>query len=416
MSKEFVNKIIAEIIANGATDKVYKKARAQTDTQGMHKVTLYKSDLKSYTEVIDIEKTFNKILAEVRQAFPNSYNADQFKITVTMEKRYTTQFRKIVSEVITGDALDTSTHFAHQGETTVGVYALAKSQSLTKKETLDFVKKLDLKVTYDKRAAAVAFQNAVFNTLNSINWSWDSKESSSALKYFKTLTITGKLTHRTQNVSGSEDFDLGQLKLNVLYKEFEKEFLKASRKSTAISKLATHSASPSPIDKLESKIVHALADKIPNAKKTGLPPKYKDTKSSGKVTRKKKSKKPVIAPGLDVSMNKPEKRAPTLNLASLIPILNQRLPAAIAANMGTPALNYRTGRFASSVRVTDINITAKGHPSIGFTYMRSPYEVFEFPGGNHLATPDRDPRKLISRSIREVAVGLIDQRFFTRRT
>ena len=76
----------------------------------------------------------------------------------------------------------------------------------------------------------------------------------------------------------------------------------------------------------------------------------------------------------------------------MLGILNQQLPKVVANNMGSPRLNYVSGRFASSVNVTDITQTAKGFPSIGYSYRRNPYEVFE-------QDPDRDPRKIIDLSI-----------------
>ena len=81
--------------------------------------------------------------------------------------------------------------------------------------------------------------------------------------------------------------------------------------------------------------------------------------------------------------------------------------------MGDPRLNYRTGRFASSVRITDIATTPKGFPSIGYTYQKNPYQTFEL--GQNQGSPDYDPRKLIDASIREIAAQLAIGRFFTRR-
>ena len=99
----------------------------------------------------------------------------------------------------------------------------------------------------------------------------------------------------------------------------------------------------------------------------------------------------------------------------MIGILNSRLSDTVAKNMGSPRLNYQTGRFAGSVRVTDITITAKGHPSIGYTYQRNPYEVFESSSGSKFSSMERDPRKLIDTSIRELAAQQAIGRLFTRR-
>ena len=81
--------------------------------------------------------------------------------------------------------------------------------------------------------------------------------------------------------------------------------------------------------------------------------------------------------------------------------------------MVDPRLNNVTGQFASSVKVTDIALTAKGHPSIGYTYMKEPYQTFEI--GYKQGSVDRDPRRLIDRSIREIAAERAVGRLFTRR-
>ena len=96
--------------------------------------------------------------------------------------------------------------------------------------------------------------------------------------------------------------------------------------------------------------------------------------------------------------------------------LNAQLPDKVAQNMGSPALEYRTGRFASSVRATDIATTPRGFPSIGYTYQRDPYEVFESTSGSRFADAQRDPRVIIDKSIREIAAEMAIGRLFTRRT
>ena len=95
---------------------------------------------------------------------------------------------------------------------------------------------------------------------------------------------------------------------------------------------------------------------------------------------------------------------------------NKRLPAVVQKNMRAPALEYDTGRFAESVKVTDVTKTPKGFPSIGYTYDRDNYEQFEATSGSkQFASHDRDPRRLIDRSMREIAKELAMGRFFTRR-
>lgn len=118
------------------------------------------------------------------------------------------------------------------------------------------------------------------------------------------------------------------------------------------------------------------------------------------VKRNKKSKTKAPVPGRTKGVSSTP--------LEMLGILNQQLPKVVANNMGSPKLNYISGRFANSVNVTDITQTAKGFPSVGYTYRRNPYEVFE-------RDPDRDPRKIIDLSIREIAAQFAIGRFYTRR-
>ncbi len=109
------------------------------------------------------------------------------------------------------------------------------------------------------------------------------------------------------------------------------------------------------------------------------------------------------------------KVSPASQATYIMTELNKKLPSKVRDNMQAPALENRTGRFANSVKITDIVQTPKGYPSIGYTYQKDPYEVFEMGSKGNWATPERDPRKLIDRSIRELATEIMLGRLFTRR-
>lgn len=96
--------------------------------------------------------------------------------------------------------------------------------------------------------------------------------------------------------------------------------------------------------------------------------------------------------------------------------INKDLPETVRKNMGVPGLENRTGAFSESVRMVDAQKTAQGFTSFGYTYDRAPYGVFEMGGGAEpWATTDRDPRKVIDVSIRELAARYAIGRFYTRR-
>jgi hypothetical protein len=97
----------------------------------------------------------------------------------------------------------------------------------------------------------------------------------------------------------------------------------------------------------------------------------------------------------------------------MISVFNKELPLALQRNMNSPRLNYVTGRFADSVSVTNVISTAKGYPSFSYTYDKYPYQTFE--PGYKQGSQERDPRRLIDASMREIAAKYALGRFFTRR-
>tara|TARA_A100001011_G_scaffold328273_1_gene352867 strand:- start:257 stop:1711 length:1455 start_codon:yes stop_codon:yes gene_type:complete len=106
---------------------------------------------------------------------------------------------------------------------------------------------------------------------------------------------------------------------------------------------------------------------------------------------------------------------PKMGVKNILGVLNNQLPERVASNMGEPRLVNRTGRFAQSVRATDVSQTAQGFPSIGYTYEKGRYGVFESTSGTSRASIERDPRPLIDQSIREIVIGFGLGRIYTRR-
>jgi hypothetical protein len=102
--------------------------------------------------------------------------------------------------------------------------------------------------------------------------------------------------------------------------------------------------------------------------------------------------------------------APTVDIISLQNLINTQLQDVISANMGNGAsktiLNYRTGRFASSVNVERMSISRQGMITAYYSYMKNPYATFSA-GGKQSVPESRDPKLLISKSIREIAQELV---------
>lgn len=114
-----------------------------------------------------------------------------------------------------------------------------------------------------------------------------------------------------------------------------------------------------------------------------------------------KLKKPNIK---SISIKPLEKLVPK-SLSSLQNILNSKITAQVRQNMGNGSrkdiLNYRTGRFAESVQINNLTQGREGMITAYYTYMKYPYATFS-EGGRQQYPRSRDPKALISKSIREI--------------
>ena len=105
--------------------------------------------------------------------------------------------------------------------------------------------------------------------------------------------------------------------------------------------------------------------------------------------------------------------AGTVSLTNLKNLLDAHLQDVVSANMGDgnrrDVLNYRTGRFASSVKVEKLSQSREGMITAYYTYMKYPYATFSA-GGRQQYPASRDPKLLISKSIREIAAETVSNR------
>jgi hypothetical protein len=146
------------------------------------------------------------------------------------------------------------------------------------------------------------------------------------------------------------------------------------------------------------------------------------TKTSSKATNKIVKKR--VAPVIQGIVNKvvafkappklPVPKVPVIDqqvaaesaLTSLQTLLNSNLVETVKRNMGQGSrkdiLNLRSGRFAESVKIERLTQSRAGMITAFYNYMRNPYATFS-EGGKQELPRSRNPKLLISRSIREVA-------------
>lgn len=145
---------------------------------------------------------------------------------------------------------------------------------------------------------------------------------------------------------------------------------------------------------------------------------YKETKSSTSKTVLLLPIIPKILLSKNISKRKLTNNIRTVSgqfysLVNLQMLLNTHLQDVVSANMGDGSrgdiLNYRTGRFAASVKVERLTQSREGMISAFYNYMRNPYQTFE-PGYKMGSLKTRDPKILISKSIREIAATKVGNR------
>lgn len=162
------------------------------------------------------------------------------------------------------------------------------------------------------------------------------------------------------------------------------------------------------IDEVEFRVVSAIKGQKtnPSQAKKALPTiKLAPVQKSTQLTSSKKSTGSSSISSI--------KNAPVVNLTSLQNLINSHLQDVISANMGSgdssSILNYRTGRFASSVKVERMTQSREGMITAFYSYMQNPYATFS-DGGRQSIPKSRDPKLLIAKSIREIAATKVANR------
>jgi len=190
--------------------------------------------------------------------------------------------------------------------------------------------------------------------------------------------------------------------------------------SFSASRYANIPGSDSKLEKVRKSVLNPFAEKAaknPKIKATFKSEEIKESRAktkttlkSGKVSRGERKNLTTIdkTPTFDTKSRR--------SMFSFIAMINKKLPQTVEKNMRSPRLQNQSGRLAKSVEIKDVIQTRKGFPSFGYTYDKDPYQIFEVGKGlEPWATPDRDPRRLIEGSIREIAADMALGRFFTRR-
>ena len=155
-----------------------------------------------------------------------------------------------------------------------------------------------------------------------------------------------------------------------------------------------------------------------NKVKKALPSKI--VKGSLKLKALKKKKNAIkIAALAPAKMSEKGSEQSVRELMKVRTLINKRLPAEVRRNMGRPALINRTGTFSNSVKLETLQ-TSKNGVSGKYSYMLTGggkstnragvYETFENTGSKTWST-GYNPKALITKSIRKLAIQYTDKKF-----
>jgi len=251
----------------------------------------------------------------------------------------------------------------------------------------------------------------------------DSSLTPALKKELKNLGLEAVLKIYKKSKDGKLDVVLGSQILNAIQGGGREKQLAADLRKAleaAMADIANLKGSDSLVEGQRKKAVKVVTDPF-KSKKT-LKTSVENTKivDGGPVTKKFKTKNTSGQKRGDVIRKRrvatKQKSKDMASMFNIMAMINQKLPETVAKNMKAPGLENRTGNFANSVRLVDALVTRKGFPSLGYTYDKSPYQVFEMGAGRApWATPERDPRVVIDASIRELAAQMAIGRFYTRR-
>lgn len=98
------------------------------------------------------------------------------------------------------------------------------------------------------------------------------------------------------------------------------------------------------------------------------------------------------------------------NYNSLVSLLNSNIRDFVIAEMNYPALQNKSGRFASSVKVLSVENLSSLEATIRYTYLKSPYMVFSTSKGKSPwnSIKQRDPATIIDAAIKKMGAKFIN--------
>jgi len=201
---------------------------------------------------------------------------------------------------------------------------------------------------------------------------------------------------------------IGDTILPSIKEQVQKKFYKG-----IVQEALNLSASPTILDFIKDSIVSAILGKENKSEAIKTNTAKASTKIKTPALKKSSSKITPRTSSSSADIKLPTLSSSSTNLPSLLTSINKHLQDVIAANMGDGSrqdiLNYRTGRFASTVKVERLSLSREGMITAFYSFMKNPYATFS-QGGRQSIPTSHDPKLLIAKSIREIAAERVGNR------
>ena len=383
----------------------------------------------------NIERAFNEMLKEAVRSFLTELKPTQ--IIYSHGKGLPREFRKIDDGVLTGGSAPSMGKFPG-GKGTVSHHAIATE--MCKLLGADAQKIANKPGLYRRLMRVVdAKMQDMFESNSQVRKQRSEKEIKDTLVYDANLVL------ETRDNPGGPDGEI-VAEMKRFLRLTQEEFIKEVHKLTKMNKQSIGnlwSGSTNTVEALKligrgdlvTKLGRINKKKARVGKSGGLDMRFKENKeliaqmqkaikdkSSGKTKTKRKgrpkSRTVTLSAGVMGAKYKSKSKsrvdqAVGQNPLALATLINRALPEIVASKMTSPALNFRTGRFSRSAEVKNITVGPRGGTAVEYTYMKDPYQTFE--PGFAMGSTQRDPRKIIGESIREIAQGIVGNKFLTTR-
>jgi hypothetical protein len=216
---------------------------------------------------------------------------------------------------------------------------------------------------------------------------------------------------RTQEVARIKEY-IGKTVLPTIVEQAKSKFV-----GGILQDVVNTSASPTILEYYANSLASILQGKKPGkvVKKSKVTAKNTQAIAINAIVKDpKKLKLKSRSGGTKVKPESiPIQQASDLSLTSLQSLLDASLVERVKQNMGSGSsrtvLNLRTGRLAESAKVERLSESRAGMITAFYSYMKNPYATFS-DGGQQQNPKTRDPKLLISRSIREIAAQQVANR------